>query len=193
MSLFLLCFIVFIRHCFSGCGAEDSTLNIEKRCGESYSISLTYDSMERTVSIYIPKIFCEDDDTFATFINSKPNHKDILFDPSSHQLTIPMLVSLHCLTCSAHSEISKWISLAEQFTFIVLAPQGSGSIPSWNGDQCCDPAATDDIDDVGFIQTVINGAQTSFSGIFPFATDSNNNYDGYVWLTGYSNGAFLSG
>ena len=173
----------------SGCGAEDSTLNIEKKCGDAYSITLTYDSTEREVLMYIPTVLC-DQDKFSDHVNNKLDNKDNLFDPSTHILTLPMLISIHCLGCSANMEMEKWKSFAEEFTFIVIAPQGIKR--SWNADACCGQAKEEDVDDIGFIQTVVNGAQTSFPTIFPYATVSNNDYDGYVWMTGFSNGGFMT-
>eukprot|EP01084_Bolivina_argentea_P158602 276248_1 len=173
----------------SGCGAEDSTLNILKTCGSPYKITMTYDRYERELYMYIPTIFC-DETEFTKYVNERLNNKNNPFDSKIHQMTIPILLAIHCLGCTANQELSKWKSYAEDHTFILIAPEGISR--SWNADQCCDPAVEDSIDDLGFIQTIINGAQTSFSKIFPFATVRNKNYDGYVWVTGFSNGGFMS-
>lgn len=193
--LFLIFITYFIRHSLAGCGAEDSTLNIERICGIPYTITLTYDSTQRELSMYIPSILCNDTE-FIEFIDSNlksdpSTNNSYHFDASQrHQITLPMLISLHCLSCAPSDEISKWQSFAEEFTFILMAPQGIGA--SWNADQCCDPAVDRNVDDIGFIQTVVNGAQTSFSDIFPLATISTSTHDGYLWLSGFSNGGFMA-
>ena len=192
MGNILLATIILTRTriALCGCGAEDSTLKIEKKCGEPYTIKMTYDSTERELLMYIPSTLC-DQDEFKDHINKKLDNKDNPFDPSlNHIITLPMMIAIHCFGCMADNEMSKWKSFAEEFTFILIAPQGIES--SWNADECCGQAKEEHVDDIGFIQTIINGAQTSFSGIFPYATVSNKNWDGYVWITGFSNGGFMS-
>ena len=189
LLLFILFSIVSFRQCLGGCGAEDSTLNIENKCGEAFPITMTYDSTERELLMYIPKVLC-DKDAFTNHVNNKLNNKDNLFNASTHILTLPMLISIHCLGCSAQNEMTKWIPFAEEFLFIIITPQGIDH--SFNGDQCCGTAKEEHVDDIGFMQTIINGAQTSFPSIFPYATVSNKNYDGYVWITGFSNGGFMA-
>ena len=187
LSLILL--IIPFQTCLAGFGAEDSILSIERKCGEAFTITMTYDNIQRELMMYIPKALC-DQNAFTDHVNRKLDNRDNLFDASNHIMTLPMLISIHCFGCSAQNEMVKWIPFSEEFTFIIITPQGIGN--SFNADQCCGKAKKENVDDTGFIQTIVNGAQTSFPSVFPYATVSNENYDGYVWVTGFSNGGFMA-
>ncbi len=45
--------------------------------------------------------------------------------------------------------------VADEEGFIAVYPMGTGTIPTWNGGECCGFAAREDIDDVGFVDKLI--------------------------------------
>jgi len=148
-----------------------------------------HDHIEREVLLYIPSILCNE----TAFVEML-NRSNISFDPLQHQMTLPMMVSLHYFTGAANREIPVWRSLSDELTFILVAPNGIGR--SWNADQCCGYAADNKLNDTAFIQSVIHKVQQSFSELFPFLTlyraSENDRDDGYLWITGFSNGAFMA-
>merc|ERR1719491_1294951 len=130
----LSCLVLFTRLALSGCGAEDSTLNVTKRCGEAQLITMTYDSTQRDVWMYIPSLLC-DENTFTQHINAFSTSNTNSSNANT-VTTLPMMLALHCLGCAPSHELAKWQSFAEEFTFVLMAPQGVQS--SWNADVCCD-------------------------------------------------------
>ena len=164
-------------------------LNITKQCGTTQTHQLIHDNIEREVFLYIPSILCNE-----TAFAEKLERKNISFDPSQHQMTLPMLVSLHYFNGAGQYEIDGWKSLSEELLFILVAPNGIEH--SWNADQCCGYARDNNLDDTGFIQTAIHQIQQSFSEVFPFLTlyrsTVDDREDGYLWFTGFSNGGFMS-
>lgn len=73
---------------------------------------------------------------------------------------------------------------ADEAGFIVVYPDGFKSIlgiRTWNGGACCGGAVNNDIDDVGFINKLIDVLMEDYS------IDSNR-----IYATGISNGGFMS-
>jgi len=100
--------------------------------------------------------------------------------------TYPVVFALHGLSFGSRvMEINTGLSrLADKEGFIVVYPYGSqpnSFIPySWNSEYCCAYAYKENIDDVGFIASLIS--------------DLRNNYnieDDKVYMTGHSNGGML--
>ena len=148
-----------------------------------------HDGLEREVSLYIPSILCDE-----TAVVKMLSLNNISFDPSQHQMTLPMMIALHGYTKMGKDRIEVWKSSSEESTFILIAPNGYQK--SWNGDQCCGYAADNNLNDTAFIQSVIHQIQQSFPAVFPFVTlygsTADNRNDGYLWITGISNGGFMS-
>jgi polyhydroxybutyrate depolymerase len=103
---------------------------------------------------------------------------------------VPLLVALHGGGGSGRQfeTNSGFDELAEANGFIVAYPDGTDIGPVfpgrvWNGGRCCGPAQADrdDIDDVGFIDTLIDTLKTDH----PID-------DARVYAAGHSNGAILS-
>jgi polyhydroxybutyrate depolymerase len=104
----------------------------------------------------------------------------------------PLLVALHGGTGHAgqFQRSSGFDAVAEANGVIVVYPEGFGIDPdvtfgpatrSWNGGTCCGPAARADVDDVAFIEQVIDEVERTY----PVDPDR-------VYATGHSNGAIMS-
>ena len=77
-------------------------------------------------------------------------------------------------------ELAGWAGLADEEGFVVVWPYGLAR--TWNaGELCCDPASTDDVDDVGFLRKLIASVVTS-DGVDPSR----------VYLSGHSNGCAMA-
>jgi polyhydroxybutyrate depolymerase len=70
---------------------------------------------------------------------------------------------------------------AEQEGFIVVYPDGTGGIRTWNAGGCCGSAMNNNIDDVGFIDALLDTLIASH------AIDTTR-----IYATGMSNGGFMS-
>jgi polyhydroxybutyrate depolymerase len=97
--------------------------------------------------------------------------------------SVPLLVALHGGGGSGDqfASSSRWDAVADAEGFVVVYPNGSGGIPTWNAGQCCGAAARDDVDDVGFIGELID----ELSATLPIDPSR-------VVLTGHSNGSTMS-
>jgi polyhydroxybutyrate depolymerase len=74
---------------------------------------------------------------------------------------------------------------ADQAGFLAVCPNGSRrfeqGLRTWNAGNCCGYAADNDIDDVGFVRTLIGTLQQEFS------IDSSR-----IYVTGFSNGGMMA-
>ena len=107
----------------------------------------------------------------------------ILYVPDQTDTTrsIPLLLDLHGLERNAYQQynFTEMDRIARENNAIVLYPQGYGD--SWNFGACCDPAKEENIDDMGFLQTLI------IDSLERFPVDTER-----VYLTGWSNGCAMS-
>ena len=85
----------------------------------------------------------------------------------------------HCFGCTAELEIAKFEAAADKFGMALLAPQGIGH--SFNAPHCCGPARDRRLDDVGFIDRLID-----------VMADRYNVDMDRIYAVGFSNGAALS-
>lgn len=99
----------------------------------------TADGRERTYRIFVPGR-----------VRSNPGAR------------VPLLVAMHGGFGSGRQfeANSGFNGLAESNSFVVVYPDGtgvagSGAIRTWNGGDCCGPAAKNDVDDVAFINQLI--------------------------------------
>jgi polyhydroxybutyrate depolymerase len=76
---------------------------------------------------------------------------------------------------------SQLTAKAEQEGFIMVYPDGTGSIRTWNAGGCCGYALNNNIDDVGFIDALLDEL------IANHAIDTTR-----IYATGMSNGGFMS-
>lgn len=102
------------------------------------------------------------------------------YDPAT---ATPVVLNFHGYGGSPSQEESLTLMDAESDTagFVLVYPQGTGSIPSWNAGACCGTAAESDLDDVGFVGTLLDSLEAQL------CVDSTR-----VFATGMSNGGFLA-
>lgn len=95
----------------------------------------------------------------------------------------PVVFNIHGLTSNAGQQemMSAMPEKAELEGFISVAPEGTQTPQSWNGSGCCAPALTEEIDDVGFFNQMIDELQAEY------CVDARR-----VYSTGMSNGGFMS-
>lgn len=100
---------------------------------------------------------------------------------------IPLLIAMHggfgnAFNMENQSRIS---DKADIENFIVVYPEGvkggAFEISSWNAGWCCGYASSSDVDDVGFIDTLLDKLINNYS------IDTNR-----IYATGMSNGGFMS-
>lgn len=114
-----------------------------------------------------------------------------LYVPSALQVTsrVPLMIALHGAlgSSSQFQSNSGFNELAEANGFIVAYPDGIGNLPdesgfqTWNAGSCCGPAQSKAVDDVHFIDQLIDTISLSYP-IDPTR----------VYAAGHSNGAMLS-
>ncbi len=112
--------------------------------------------------------------------------------PKSYQAvkSMPMMLSLHGgggnMRYQADDEYYGLISKSESAGFIAVFPNGysrftKGSLATWNAGICCGKARDKNIDDVGFIKSVVNDMKTRAN------IDVNR-----IYANGMSNGGMMS-
>ena len=96
---------------------------------------------------------------------------------------VPLLVALHGGGGSGaqFASASGFDAVADREGFVVVYPNGTGTIPTWNAGLCCGAAARDDVDDVAFISTLVE----ELAADLPIDPAK-------VVLTGHSNGSTMS-
>jgi polyhydroxybutyrate depolymerase len=81
--------------------------------------------------------------------------------------------------------MTQFTSAGERHGFIVVYPDGTGGVAgrllTWNGKHCCASAMRNDVDDVGFIDAMLDDLATRY----PIDADR-------VYVSGMSNGAIMS-
>jgi polyhydroxybutyrate depolymerase len=103
--------------------------------------------------------------------------------------SVPLLVALHGGTGwgTQFEQNSGFDQLADRHGFIVVYPDGVGvgrsgtALRTWNGGDCCGPAARQQVDDVGFVRLLVEQLQQEHS-IDPAR----------VFAAGHSNGGILA-
>jgi len=107
----------------------------------------------------------------------------VVFVPSSYNntLPLPLVFDVHGYTNTAEGQAreSGMRDIAEANHFIVVNPEGTGALQSWNGGDCC---VGNNEDDVGFFLRMIEEVATEHACI-----DLTRVYSG-----GWSNGGFMS-
>ena len=100
---------------------------------------------------------------------------------------LPLIIAMHGGFGNAYNmQNQSQLSIkADQENFIVVYPEGVKSdvlkISSWNAGWCCGYASSNNIDDVGFINALIDTL------VGQYAIDTNR-----IYATGMSNGGFMS-
>ncbi len=104
----------------------------------------------------------------------------------SPTIPLPLVVVLHgAFSTGKQTEMETGFSdLADSERFLVAYPEGIGIfglLQHWNAGHCCGKAAYDQVDDIRFIDEVINSAQQKL------AVDSTR-----IYMAGMSNGGMLT-
>ena len=111
--------------------------------------------------------------------------REYLIDLPSQSAGAPLIVALHGgggspAQFARSSGISK-VAIPAGFAVAYPAGSGRGRFLTWNGGYCCGYAARKDIDDVAFLEDVIQDA------VARFGVDRDR-----VFMTGMSNGAIMA-
>ncbi|MFM8531387.1 MAG: alpha/beta hydrolase family esterase [Ilumatobacteraceae bacterium] len=114
-----------------------------------------------------------------------------LYVPSTYRpdQSVPLLIALHggLETSEQFATNSGFDDLAESNGFIVVYPDGIRAISdrpglqTWNGGYCCGPAANKNVDDVGYLDFLLDLLEERFT------IDSSR-----VFAAGHSNGAIMA-
>ena len=130
------------------------------------------------------RALCDDVETAHALLHDGMQRSYTLFVPSTvcaaARESVPLVVALHCLGCTASVELAKLRGAAAEHQFILLAPEGIGR--SWNALECCGEALARKVDDVGFVTAAVDAATASLPAISHIA----------IYATGFSNGGFLT-
>jgi polyhydroxybutyrate depolymerase len=120
------------------------------------SLKLTFGNVERNASVHVPAKY---DPTVATML----------------------VLNFHGYLADAtqQAELSKMNAASDTRGFIVVYPNGIQN--SWNAGTCCGTAASQKVDDVGFVSALIDKLEADY------CIDPKR-----VFATGMSNGGFLS-
>jgi polyhydroxybutyrate depolymerase len=107
----------------------------------------------------------------------------LLHIPASYTDTdsVPLFIGLHYLGSngSQFESSTKFSVLADKHNFIAIYPNGIGG--SWNGGGCCNPAVSQNIDDVKFISEIIDTMKAKYN------IDSTR-----IFVGGFSNGSIMA-
>ncbi|MCZ6820687.1 MAG: polyhydroxybutyrate depolymerase [Calditrichaeota bacterium] len=104
-----------------------------------------------------------------------------------HTKLVPLVLVLHGGGSNAHNaaRMTRMSEKADREGFLVAYPYGSGffrkRVLTWNAANCCGRAKQNDVDDVGFIRTLIDTLLTNYE-IDPAR----------VYVTGMSNGGMMA-
>lgn len=136
-----------------------------------------------TAQTSLPAGFQVGDNSFTmTFAGMERSY--VVHIPPGLDLSQPvaLVLAFHGLGLDAEEmmRISGFNDQADRSGFIVVYPEGSGATSSWNAGHCCNVAARDNVDDVGFIRSLI----ADLSAVLPIAQDQ-------IHAAGFSNGAIF--
>ena len=128
-------------------------------------------------------------DTTHTLTVSGLQRTYVLHVPSSYEgnQAVPLVFDFHGGLGNASTQMrtSNFESLADQKDFIVVYPNGTGllgdKLLTWNGGTCCGYAVKNNIDDVGFVRTIVAELESNYK-INPKR----------IYATGLSNGGIMS-
>jgi polyhydroxybutyrate depolymerase len=95
----------------------------------------------------------------------------------------PVVLNFHGYSGSPSQEegLTLMDTEADSQGFVVVYPQGTGLLASWNAGACCGTAVSDNVDDVGFTGTLLDTLEQDL------CVDETR-----VFVTGMSNGGFFS-
>jgi len=115
-------------------------------------------------------------------------HTYLVHIPSDYNCRkpLPLVVVIHGAfdTAQGMEKFSGFSDLADRENFIVMYPNGMGIFgffQHWNAGHCCGKAASDNVDDVGFVAATIEDVSTRLK------IDPNR-----IYMVGFSNGGMLA-
>lgn len=96
---------------------------------------------------------------------------------------IPLVLAFHGLGLNASEmmRISGLSAQADASGFIVVYPNGTGQVQSWNAGHCCGEAVKNNVDDTGFVRAMVEDLAGEIN------IDPNR-----IFVTGFSNGAIFT-
>jgi polyhydroxybutyrate depolymerase len=123
------------------------------------------------------------DDTTRTVTTDTPGgaRTALVHHPATARPGAPLVVVLHGSRgtgAQARADFG-WDAVADREGFVVAYPDGTGK--SWNGGGCCRPASVDRVDDVGYLEQLVEQIVAS-DGV-----DAHR-----VVAAGFSNGAIMA-
>lgn len=108
-------------------------------------------------------------------------------------MVLPLVVLIHCYGCEAWMEINKYAAAADRLQFVLVAPEGIER--SFNSPSCCGAARESNIDDVAFVESIVEDlflAQSRpASGAHPLHGGHIHISRQAIFAAGFSNGGFF--
>ena len=108
-------------------------------------------------------------------------------------MVLPLVVLIHCYGCEAWMEINKYAAAADRLQFVLVAPEGIER--SFNSPSCCGAARESNIDDVAFVENIVEDlflAQSRpASGAHPLHGGHIHISRQAIFAAGFSNGGFF--
>jgi len=143
----------------------------------------------------IPQVVYTDsiDDTYPSLhyltVEGKTTRQYFLVAPDSYdpRTTLPILIGLHGINGSPASFRDQFLfgALASEYKYVGIFPLGWGdevnSNPTWNSGSCCLSAMVANINDVEFIQAIIQEVKKNY-----FVDESR------IWAVGFSAGGMMA-
>ncbi len=129
-----------------------------------YDFSLVHDGRKRTYKVHVPPSY-------------------------NKSIPTPLILAFHGgggnSAMMANDKYYNWISKSDKEGFIIAFPNGTSQLKSekfatWNAGNCCGYARDNDIDDVGFVNAIIEEMESKF-----YINVKK------IYATGFSNGAML--
>ncbi len=121
-----------------------------------HKIDISFDGRDRSYDVHVP----------GSYNSSTP---------------MPLFINMHGFSSNGWQQVlfSGMNAGADLKGYIAIYPYGIGN--SWNGGTCCGTAASEDIDDVGFMKAIVEDISTKLC-VHPR----------HVYATGMSNGGYMS-
>ncbi len=135
-------------------------------CGSSTSTD--GDQCVRRYMMYVPNIVC----------NFDYNERENTVDGGSGGI-LPIWMAIHCLGCSP-STFFYMKDIAETYKMILVIPEGLHR--SFNADHCCGYSLEHNVNDVGFLQRIIETLEARYS---------KKVHRSVVYGMGWSNGGYM--
>jgi polyhydroxybutyrate depolymerase len=172
LLLLLLSALLLLTGCASGSPTEEAETSTDETSEASTTATDASPAIERAAGT-----------TTGTLEVDGVERTYRLHVPEGLDGEVPLLVALHGGGGSGeqYSSASGWDSVADEEGFVVVYPDGTGPVPTWNAGECCGFAAREDVDDVGFVVALIDQLEVEL------AIDPDQ-----VVATGHSNGSTMS-